>query len=100
MPVRALLAFTTLTVMLLAGCAGNEPGAGPADAAVPGAVVGSVDLATLDANSSLAAPSPWALGDWFGVHVFVGMEDTEGTHYNTVVVEETSTEWVLATDDA
>jgi hypothetical protein len=100
MPVRPLLAFTCLTVMLLAGCAGNDPGAQPADAALPAAGSGSVDLATLDANSSLQAPAPWALGDWFGVHVFVGMEDTEGTHYNTVVVEETPTAWVLATDDA
>lgn len=91
-----------LLAALLSGCAGSDPD--PAqDPGAPQALAGTSDLsllATLDANSSLAAPVPWAVGDWFGVHVFVGMEDTQGVHYNTIVVEETTDTWVLASDDA
>lgn len=93
------LPLLALVSLLLAGCAGDAPPTAPVEAGLDldGALqaVGSLDAAT-----PLAAPVPWALGDWFGVHVFVGMEDQEGTHYNAIVVQETADQWVLATDDA
>lgn len=95
--VRPLIVLL-LAATVLAGCA--DPQEAPAPEAILGNVPDAAALAALDANASLAAPVPWALGDWFGVHVFVGMDDAEGTHYNTVVVEETEDAWVLATDDA
>lgn len=97
MAVRPLLVLSCLAATL-AGCAGADP-AEAADATLLDPA-SPASLAGLDRNSSLEAPVPWAVGDWFGVHVFVGMEDQEGTHYNTVVVEETAEAWVLATDDA
>lgn len=82
----------------LAGCAGDPPAQEPAAAADPQVLL--ADGATvLDGNASLAAPAPWSVGDWFGVHVLFGAQDTEGVHYNTVVVEETAEAWTLATDN-
>lgn len=92
------LTLAALAALLLAGCAGDAPPVAPIDAGL-GLDAAVLDTATLDAATPLAAPVPWALGDWFGVHVFVGMDDQEGTHYNTIVVEETADQWVLATDD-
>ena len=93
---------TLLAVALLAGCAapGSEDPAAIDDGTGNVLAPAAAAAGTLDATSSLAAPVPWAVGDWFGVHVFVGMDDAEGTHYNTMVVQDTGDSWVLATDDA
>lgn len=98
MAARSSFLVLTLTAVLLGGCAGNQAGTDATPAVLDGGLP-AAGAASLDANASLAAPTPWAVGDWFGVHVFVGMEDSEGTHYNTIVVEETADAWVLATDD-
>ena len=83
----------------LAGCAGGDGGGDGGEAAVAPVDAGVLAATGEDGVLELAAPAPWTVGDWFGVHVFLGMDDTEGTHYNTVVVEETADAWILATDD-
>lgn len=56
------------------------------------------DLRTdLRANDTLQRPE-WALGDWFGHHIFFGTDDTEGSHINTVIVEDLGGSWRLAPD--
>jgi hypothetical protein len=97
MSARLLVALLG-TALALSGCAGKEAGVADdpsTDAASALAAAGEAGTTLTE----LAAPEPWAVGDWFGVHVFFGTEDTEGIHYNTIVVEETSDAWVLATDN-
>lgn len=83
----ALLAAATA----LAGCSGDE--GTPDDPATPM----DDDPSPPTAASSVGAPA-WAVGDWFGHHVFFGAEDAAGTHINTVVVEDQGDAWTLATD--
>ena len=97
---RLSIVLGSLLAAMLAGCTGGAAGPEAEDTAALPVAASAADLAKLDANSSLETPTPWALGDWFGVHVFVGMDDQEGTHYNTMVVEDAGDSWVLATDDA
>lgn len=97
MPNRLVLALVMAAA--LAGCTGN--GGGPTETTeVPPADAGVLAATGEDGALELAEPTPWEVGDWFGVHVFFGSADTEGIHYNTVVVEDSGDSWLLATDDA
>lgn len=52
----------------------------------------------LEKTDAIEKPD-WAIGHWFGHHVFFGGDDTEGSHYPTVVVRDDGADWFLATDD-
>lgn len=49
------------------------------------------------AEDVIAKPT-WQLRERFGIHLYFGPDDRSGTHLNAVVVEETASEWMLATD--
>lgn len=90
----ALLAALTLMALSLSGCVGQDSGdgssAGQDDASGP-----NVDLAPQDE----AAAPVWQVGQWFGHHVFFGADDSEGEHFNSVVVEASGGTSFLAADD-
>ncbi len=90
-----------LVFVALAGCADQENPVEELEDATDldeGLVQAGRDLrADLLATDELGAPL-WAVGDWFGHHVFIGAGDEEGFHINTVVIEATATNYNLATD--
>src|SRR5688572_29995095 len=107
---RPIVAVCLLS-SLLAGCTGS--GDSPSAAVAPGltddltaplAVVETEDGFVLNrdllANDTLDAPVPWRVGDWFGVHVLMQGGPSEGTHYNSIVVSETDSDWMLAADNS
>lgn len=94
------LPLMAAALLLISGCleASAEPRADLPDGSADDAKADR-PVVNLDATSAVQAPT-WKIGDWFGHHVFFGADDNEGEHYNTVVVSETETDWMLATDDA
>lgn len=52
----------------------------------------------LTVEDELPAPK-WEIGDVFEVHFYFGKDDSEGSHIQTVVVEDTGSAWVVATTD-
>lgn len=52
----------------------------------------------LDPEDRIEGPS-WEVGQWFGYHVFFGVNDTEGRHYDTAVVDASGDSWLLAPAD-
>ncbi len=110
MRVASVLAAFIAVSTLFAGCADN---AGPETDANPDGVVdhagmplqvmqdaeGNFELnRPLIKNDTLDKPVPWSIGDRYGVHVFIGPDDTEGIHFNCIVVSETAQDWMLAAD--
>ncbi|MBW3582020.1 MAG: hypothetical protein KY455_02880 [Euryarchaeota archaeon] len=102
---RAALLAVVLVITLFAGCATDDaPDVDvPADKTEdqrpdPGLIVGKRDLRfDLEATDSLPAPV-WQVGDHFGLHVFFGSGDTEGNHFETIVIESGPDGYTLATD--
>jgi hypothetical protein len=99
-PQSVLLAVAILSI---AGCtqppdvARAHEAPSPSDA--PLTAEDGRDLRTeLQADDRVEAPR-WQIGERFRHHVFFGSEDTEGRHYDTIVVAETPAAWILATDD-
>lgn len=101
--VRRLGLVLILISASLAGCIGAED----ADVAADGTdeakgssneAVASSGVATLDTNTTIEGPD-WQVGQWFGYHVFFGVNDTEGIHYESAVISETSDRWRLAPAD-
>lgn len=92
---RAVILSGILLITALAGCASDDPT--PDDAAGPGTQDKSPD-AGLTAES-VVDPPEWGVADWFGHHVFLGPEDDQGIHINTVVLEEDSSGYYLVTDN-
>lgn len=91
---------TLLLTVALAGCSDEAPQA--LDTELPDDAVVSEDGRDLrtDLLATDAAPGPdWAVGDWFGHHIFFGEEDTEGTHINVVVTEDRGNDWYLVSED-
>ena len=104
---RTLLPLTILIMLsaALAGCVDDT--ADVADDPDPGCPdpcpdafrsADGRDLRTeLRANDTLEAPV-WAVGDHFGQHIFDGDGDPNGYHIDSMVIEETGSAWVLATN--
>ncbi|MGB0653533.1 MAG: hypothetical protein ACPGQL_10070 [Thermoplasmatota archaeon] len=98
-------ALVLLAATALAGCTGGDD-AGTDDT---GADLAAGDLneatgAPLDPNllteESVVEAPVWKLGDWWGHHLYFGPDDTEGTHINTIAVEEQAGRILLASDNA
>ncbi len=100
----SILIFVLLSASVLAGCIDDaevSPG-DEADECVEDCP--SDDLTSEDgrdlrtdllANDSVPAPQ-WEVGDLFAQHIFDGPDDTSGFHIDSVVVEDTGGEWVIA----
>ncbi len=107
---RSLALVLLLVASLAAGCIGGEEpvekatgeeiDATTADEAIGAAAgtAGTADQAPLGPDDVVEGPG-WEVGQWFGYHVFFGMEDDEGVHYNAVVTEDRGSEWFVATDN-
>lgn len=96
-----------LVASLAAGCIGGDEALEEAtgdqidtsatDEATDGATAATAD-GPLGPDDVIEGPD-WEVGQWFGYHVFFGMEDDEGVHYNAVVTEDRGSEWFVATDN-
>lgn len=99
----SLAVALVLVLASVAGCIGGDAGEGPEANATP---VESTSTET-PAPSSEATVGPdtvvegpdWEVGQWFGYHVFFGMNDTEGIHYDSAVVDDSRDSWLLAPAD-
>ncbi len=94
-----LLTAAALLATALAGCT-EEPAPAAADdeARAPLLAPDGRDLKTqLQPGDEVPVPA-WRLGDWWGHHVYFGAGDTEGVHYNAIIVDATAA-WTLASDD-
>jgi hypothetical protein len=80
----------------IAGCI--EAPQAPISTVQPPAPASTVPSTAFGADQAVNAPT-WNIGTWFGHHVFFGAEDTEGEHYNTIVVSRNETAYLLASDD-
>lgn len=49
-------------------------------------------------NDTVPAPE-WKVGDLFAQHIFDGPDDKSGFHIDSVVVEDTGSQWVIAPND-
>jgi hypothetical protein len=92
----ALLSIVLLTAML-AGCAGSQnPGDAGADDPMGDDTGGGPGLATLDATSSVPAPT-WAVGQWWEWEVFFDDVTREDT-FCSIVVSQSGGTSLLATE--
>lgn len=104
-PPVALLLTLLLAGGALAGCLGQEdasnmPLPSAANAAQPAIVTDDGrDLRfQLQPRDEVKAPT-WSVADHFGVHVFFGLADEDGEHFDTVVVEADNDGYLLAAAD-
>lgn len=87
---KSWIAIATLLTLALAGCADTEP---------EPATVAALTIQE-DPQNATVDPTPWALGDWFGHHLFFGASDTQGFHINVMIDREDSESWHFVSDDA
>lgn len=91
---RAILMVAALSAIALSGCTDNG-------SETPAGTDNGTDGQTMEPaaeNFEVQAPE-WSVGRYFGHHVFFGAADTTGTHINTIVYDETSSDYLLATDN-
>ncbi len=89
-----------LLTVALAGCSDEAPKALDSDLPLDAVISeDGRDLRTdLLVTDELPGPE-WAIGDWFGHHVFIGPDDTEGTHINVIVTEDRGSDWFLVSEN-
>ncbi len=96
-----------LVASLAAGCIGGDEtleaatgqDEGTIDPEGPARTTAEImEGAPLGPDAILQGPD-WEVGQWFGYHVFFGMEDDEGVHYNAIVTEDRGSDWFVATDE-
>jgi hypothetical protein len=96
---KPFLVLLLLTSLAFAGCTDDSIDSGVKDADSIDAAEGdgrSEEL--LNADSIVEAPE-WALGDYFGHHVFFGDGDNAGTHIDSVIVDESGDDWILKSNN-
>lgn len=86
---KAWLVTLLMASLALSGCADSDP------------EVESEPEPTIqdDPQNATIMPTPWAVGDYFGHHLFFSAQDTEGYHIDVIVDGETDDSWHLVTDD-
>lgn len=102
---RILLVTMAMGLVSVSGCLGGDDGATDVD--LPEATDIDPEFQAEDGRDLRVAlleddilPGPeWEIGESFGHHVFLGADDDEGIHINTIVVEDRGDSWFLATDD-